>query len=676
MSHTTHLTQALAIARASVAQAHTDLAAVTAAIAAATVQLEQALAQAEQTTLISADDPAALRAFLAKPYLVRALGQGRYELIVPRFVGLKAGWPKQVTESYIIYEVSRFLQLLQPLPAWLQAEIPLPAPAFQATLDGLDLVVTAGDPAMVAQQIGRQHIARRSGTRLTLRPASRFDVLRRIIREEGFIPFAPTPVRALLRSISAVARAEDGLPAFTLRPHQQATYEQFLDTGAVCVFAYPQTGKTFVALQACADLVGPKLILCPRRVLVQQWQARLAAYLTPAAAAEVRVMTYQAARRAQHDRYTLVVYDEAHHLPADFAVETATTIQADARLALSATPIREDGQHEIIPALAGFPSGADWPVAPLQRPTVTVWIVPDVAAKLRRMQQLCAKPTPGKTLIFTQRLDLGERAAALLGVPFIWSKTKDPLTVLADHACVVASSVLDEGISASDGSPDGVQRIVEIDFLFGSRMQAGQRTGRLANVGTEQTTAGEHHILMTPDEYQKYGKRLLLYEHWGLDVRVELEEQPRSPGRPAPQAAAAQPPRSAARSPRRTSPSQDQRIADLEAVPALAARLQAAREAVDAKTASYMPMLLNVCSRASLTVEEIAAGRGTRSARMRGYLRAAARALVRERLLMEDSAGRLTRNTDEIARLRHLATVVQPGGTRTNGAASQTRGGA
>ncbi len=54
--------------------------------------------------------------------MLRPLGQGHYELIVPRFFGLRAGWPVRETESYSIYEVSRFTHLLDPLPAWLCQE--------------------------------------------------------------------------------------------------------------------------------------------------------------------------------------------------------------------------------------------------------------------------------------------------------------------------------------------------------------------------------------------------------------------------------------------------------------------------------------------------------------------------------------------------------------------------
>ena len=201
---------------------------------------------------------------------------------------------------------------------------------------------------------------------------------------------------------------------FTLRPHQRRSYEYFLETSAISLFVYPQMGKSFVALQAMADLVGPKLVLVPRRSLADQWRARLELYLEPEAAREVEIVTYQGARHVLKREYTLVVYDEAHHMPADFAIETATLLRTRTRMGLSATPKREDGNEDLIPALCGFPTGADWPVKDVQRPTVTVWIVKNDKAKLALARELCAAPIAGKTFLFTYRLDIGERAAKLL----------------------------------------------------------------------------------------------------------------------------------------------------------------------------------------------------------------------------------------------------------------------
>src|SRR5579859_3842520 len=181
-------------------------------------QLADALHQAERAggfAEFNADD---LQAFLDKPYLVRPLGEGKYELIVPRFINFRAGWPIRHLDAYSVYLVTKFIHFISPLPDWLAADLGFTAPTFGATLDGNTLTITHGDPAAVADRLGGSKvIARREGSRLILRPASRFDILRRIIRDEGFLPFTPQPLPAALRRAALVARADKGQPAFTLR---------------------------------------------------------------------------------------------------------------------------------------------------------------------------------------------------------------------------------------------------------------------------------------------------------------------------------------------------------------------------------------------------------------------------------------------------------------------------
>ena len=637
-----------------VAAAQAGLADLTEAVRRSEEALRVALEQAARAAAFAAFDPDLLQQFLAKPYLVRPLGGGRYELIVPRFLGLRAGWPLRETDGYAIYEVSRLLHMLAPLPDWLARELGIGAPSFQAVLDGLDLVVTDGDAADVAARLDKGAIARRSGNRLTLRPASRFAVVRRIIREEGFLPFAPAPIPASLRRPRQVAQVEaTGQPAYTLRPYQVRAYEEFLTLGAIAVFARPQTGKTFLALEALASLTGPKLVLCPRRTLVEQWRARLALYLTEAAAAEVTLTTYQSARKYLDQPWTLVIFDEAQHVPADFAIEAATALKAPARMGLSSTPHREDGAEDLIPALCGFPTGADWPVAPVQMPTVTVWVVKDEAAKLNLARRLCAEPVRGRTLVFVQRLDVGRRLAAALEAPFISSDTRRPAEVIAAHPLIVSSSVLDEGISVPD-----LRRVIEVDFLFGSRMQAGQRAGRLANQAADATSAGDYHVAMIPDELHRYHKRLLIYELWGLTLSVRVDEAVRSQMIGGRTPVLATRPRRRASSPAASAPAKADGLDDLRSVPAIAAKLRIAEGQLDSYSAYYVPILLRACARAALRPEDVAEGRGVASERTVRRIRAAARALADVGLLAEVDHGRYQVNADELARLRSLAATL------------------
>lgn len=617
--------------------------------------LADVIQQTQRAAFLTQYDQDSLREFFARPYVVRPIGVDEYELIVPKFIGSIGGWPVRTDGAFLIFRVSRFINLINPLPQWLADELGYKATPFHAVIDGNTLVVDRGDPQAVYEALSEtRSVTRREGERLFFRPANRFDLIRQIIRQYGFLPYTPQPVPTDLK--------RDGKANFALRPYQRKAYEYFLETGAISLFVYPQLGKSFVALQAMADLVGPKLVLVPRRSLADQWRARLELYLEPEAAREVEIVTYQGARKVMHHDYTLVVYDEAHHMPADFAIETATTLRTLTRMGLSATPKREDGNEDLIPALCGFPTGADWPVKAVQRPTVIVWLVKNDKAKLNQARELCAAPVDGKTFLFTYRLDIGERAAKMLGVPFIFSKTKRPLEVIDQNDTVVISSVGNEGLSFP------VRRVVELSFLYGSGMEAGQRLGRLAYEVTGADRPGEHHILMTPEEYERHNKRLMIYYQWGLDVSVRVPDSGSASDRrllSAPRATAgrALPTRrysgrssmvTPAPAAPRTSKPQDE-VDQALALPSVVARISKAQDAAGKSTAPFVVRAFRLCFNAAFTPAEIAEGKGLVNEANISRYRSACKALREAGLFVEDDAGRFRVDQDEVARLRALA---------------------
>ena len=68
------------------------------------------------------------------------------------------------------------------------------------------------------------------------------------------------------------------------------------------------------------------------------------------------VATYETAyRRAEElgNRFTLVIFDEVHHLPAPVFSEMAELFASPYRLGLTATYEREDGLHDELTALIG-----------------------------------------------------------------------------------------------------------------------------------------------------------------------------------------------------------------------------------------------------------------------------------------------------------------------------------
>jgi hypothetical protein len=647
----TDLTLELNQVHTSSGQALADLDRLADAVERSRASLQAAFLEAERSAFLAQYDPEAIREFFTKPYIVRPIGADEFELIVPKFIGSLGGWPVRTDGAFLIFRVSRFINLINPLPEWLAQELGYEASPVSAVIDGNALIINRGDPQAVYESLGRRTITRREGNRLFFKPASRFDLIRQIIRQYGFLPYTPQPVPAAVR--------REGKVNFTLRPHQRKAYEYFLETGAISLFVYPQMGKSFVALQAMAELTGPKLVLVPRRSLADQWRARLELYLEPGAAREVEVITYQGARKALQREYTLVVYDEAHHMPADFAIETATTIRTVTRMGLSATPKREDGCEDLIPALCGFPTGADWPVKSLQQPTVTVWILANEKAKLAHAGRLCETIVAGKTFLFTYRLPIGERAAKLLGVPFVYGKTKRPLEVIADNDTVVISNVGNEGLSFP------VRRVIELDFLYGSGMEAGQRLGRLAYEVAGTDRPGEHHVLMTHEEFERYSKRLMIYYQWGLDVSVrvpEAESERQTTRRSRNAIGRSAPATRSARSrimksvpvPSRSAESEEE-VAQVLAIQSVAVRIAKAEESVGTSTAPFVARAFRLCFNAAFSPTEIADGKGLVNAGNISRYRSACKALREVGLFVEDEQGRFKVNQDEIARLRVLA---------------------
>jgi len=171
----------------------------------------------------------AFAAFLRKPYILRQIRADRYELIVPRFIDFQAGWPVRTEGEYVVYEVSRFIDLITPLPAWLRGELGYMPADFGAHLEGDWLHVDNGDPTAVWTKLGGgKRFSGRDGRRLRLAPRSRFDVLRDLVRL-GVLPYRPQEIPDHLKR-----RGSSGI---TLRPQQERDYRLFEKYSAISIFA-------------------------------------------------------------------------------------------------------------------------------------------------------------------------------------------------------------------------------------------------------------------------------------------------------------------------------------------------------------------------------------------------------------------------------------------------------
>ncbi len=142
------------------------------------------------------------------------------------------------------------------------------------------------------------------------------------------------------------------------RRDQAEAIDAWLSSGGRGLVVMPTgSGKTEVALHLMARLGVSTLIVAPVRDLMYQWHARISAGLGVEAGiigdrlhkpSAVTVTTYDSA--AIHmssigDKFGLLIFDEAHHLPGGFYRDAAIMSAVTLRLGLTATPERSDGRH-------------------------------------------------------------------------------------------------------------------------------------------------------------------------------------------------------------------------------------------------------------------------------------------------------------------------------------------
>src|SRR2546428_9597082 len=160
------------------------------------------------------------------------------------------------------------------------------------------------------------------------------------------------PVTDAVRNPETVAGAWS---PFELRPYQEAALLAWELAGRRGLIALPTgSGKTQVALAAMARTGLSTLCLVPTRVLLDQWQRRLAqAYAGCVGCfgdgerqlASITVATFESAYRQMDvlgNRFELLVVDEAHHFGIGFRDEALEMCAAPCRLGLSATPPRRE----------------------------------------------------------------------------------------------------------------------------------------------------------------------------------------------------------------------------------------------------------------------------------------------------------------------------------------------
>lgn len=451
-------------------------------------------------------------AFLGKPYCLIPWKKDSALVAVPKFVkGFQVGWLWKETESFYVYELNKYSLWLGDVPQEIKDALDLKTELTKPPLviDG-EVVFDAADKEAIKKRL-KFHVTEWGDDHATILRGHEFDVIAEII-ESGQLPFQPRPV-----SDADLKEEKDWSVKFKLRDYQKQAYNKFLDTGAVGVFFPTGAGKSFIALKALDQLKGKKLVVVPSLTLKEQWKYYLETH-APGAVKDTEIVLYQSFRD-KGEEYVLVVFDECHLLPAD-TFSRLSTLKTKYRLGLSASPHREDGRERYIFALTGFPIGLNWPeymrTQGRSYHPIYVHVVKTKASKLRVARELVDPKR--KTFIFCDTLELGREMARQFTpeVPFVSGETQDRLGVIAANKTLVVSRVADLGVSVKD-----LAHVIEIDFLFGSRQQELQRTGRLMHSNEENL---RHDIIFTEAEAAAYGKRLFALQEKGFTIKMVTDD--------------------------------------------------------------------------------------------------------------------------------------------------------
>ncbi len=504
-----------------------------------TMQLEA------ERTMFSSFDADLVDDFFKEPYVTIPRRPQEWYVIAPKFVNFQIGWLEKSTSSFNVFLVNKYMSWLAQIPASLRDQFDFRPELPVQVYDGV--VFTGTEHQGEVWDRYRKFLRQRKGRdQIHIKAGQEFHLIAAMI-EDGTLPFRPQPVS------EEDLRKPEWTEPIVLRDYQQEAWERFLETGALGIFWPFAAGKTFLGLWGCAHLKGSHLVIVPTVTLQEQWEERIEQYLGPVLAArairkalkaelqgfcerydldakgtavelrerllehfgegpDITVVTYHAYEKVRHEKWGLVIFDECHRLPAD-SFSRMATIRADYRMGLSGTPYREDGRTDYIFALTGFPIGMDWnrllDMEVFQRPDIYLYVVNNLTSKLKKLDQLLRDPI--KTFVFCDSIDLGKRIANKHDIPHVYGDTKHRMDILREALVAVVSRVGDEGISLPD-----IRRVIEVDFLYGSRRQEAQRMGRLFH-GKE---PGEHYILMTEKELELYEKRLLAIYEKGWHIKI------------------------------------------------------------------------------------------------------------------------------------------------------------
>lgn len=440
--------------------------------------------------------------FFKKPYAIIPFNKS-YLVVVPKFIkDFQVGWLERETDTHYVYKLDKYSSWLSDIPKEIQDQIDFKK-ELDVIVDGNQIQFNPSQKELVREKL-KGHIKNLKENSGEITKGHEFNVIREII-ESGCLPFKPKPV---LQSDIRVKSSK-----IELRDYQQEVIDKFMKTGAVGVFHPTGAGKSIITLYLLDVVKGNKLIVVPSRTLAEQWTNYIEMYI-PHYKNEIDIVTYQGFRETDKE-YSLLIPDECHRLPAN-SFSRIASVRTKYRLGLSASPYREDGRTDYIFALTGFPVGLNWKIymEKVKKSYHPIYVHTVEGAridleKIKKIRELLNYNK--KTIIFCDSIELGRKISIEFNVPHIHGDTKERIDMINQNNVIVMSRVGDEGVSIKN-----LQRIIEVDFLFGSRGQQLQRTGRLLH----SENAERHDIVMTEHELKDYGKRLWGLQEKGFTIKV------------------------------------------------------------------------------------------------------------------------------------------------------------
>ena len=142
-----------------------------------------------------------------------------------------------------------------------------------------------------------------------------------------------------------------------LKDYQEACMGQLIDYPYGIFVSAPGTGKTVMTLWLIAQLKLRTLILVNSTFLLRQWEEECIRFLeyTPGIIGDgtftindITIATFQSARKQERldqikDKFSLVIVDECHRVPANTFRNVLNSIIAYYKLGITGTPKRKDG---------------------------------------------------------------------------------------------------------------------------------------------------------------------------------------------------------------------------------------------------------------------------------------------------------------------------------------------